>query len=170
MQPLTGTPSLCELVVPEMIRRLQLIRPPLYFYDLHDAVYDVFQPPSQIPLPGVSVTTLPEIPGPAEDAAMGGRLVWILPLLLEFTDTWNEGQVEGNSMRRGYAERARADMKRGAAGDAWILVPSLEGGGFQVRFRLKESSVLLGAPPNQVSAEALVHAEYEENWLDPRTQ
>ena len=161
---LTNAPSIADRVMDAFLARLEeRMHGSGYYFDMRGRIFDVFRPPSEIDLPSLSVTMLPEEIISRHSRGDEGGKHMRLPLLMEFFDSWSEG-LSSRSDRVLLARRARAEMKRAAPGGLWIAEPDP---GFQVYFAVASSNVLVGAADDQVYAEVLVHAEYDENEVDP---
>lgn len=162
---IAGNPPMDELVVDAMIERFKLIAPPLYLFDIEGRVFDVYEAPSEVQLPCVIVTCLPEEVKPA-DASTGGRYECVLPILVEFFEAWHEAPEAAPSTRKRYANRFRSDVRR--AGKAGTNSGDLSVLGSTVQIREKSSSVLLGGANDSIEGEVLFHATYWRNHLDDR--
>lgn len=165
MNLLTDDPSIADRVADAFIARLEeRMQGPTYYFDMRERIFDIFRPPSEIPFPSISVTVLPEETIARHSRGDEGGKYMRLPLLMEFRDAWVEG-VSDQSERVLKARRARAEMKRAAVGGLVITPP-----GLQVYYAIASSSYLVGGADDQIYAEVLVHAEYDESEVDPFEQ
>lgn len=159
---LLETPALADRAMDAFIARLEeRMRPPDYYFDMRGKIFDIFLPPEEVPLPCISVTMLPEEIVTTVSSGSGGQYRIRLPILLEFRDAWHEG-LSTRSDRVKLARRARAEMKRAAAGDIWLEDPD-----FMVTIRLLQSNVLVGGADDQISADVTVAAEFDQHVDDP---
>lgn len=165
MNLLTDDPAIADRVADAFIARLEeRMQGTTYYFDMRGRIFDIFRPPSEIPLPSISVTVLPEEAVARHSRGDEGGKYMRLPLLMEFRDAWVEG-VSDHSERVLKARRARAEMKRAAVGGLMITPP-----GLQVYYTIASSSYLVGGADDQITAEVLVHAEYDESEIDPFQQ
>lgn len=162
MNLLTDAPSIADRVADAFIARLEeRMQGADYYFDMRGRIFDVFRPPAEIPLPHISVTVLPEVTVVRHDRGDDGGKTMQLPLIVEFTDAWVEGLAQ-SSVRVLKARRARAEMKKASVGGLWINPP-----GLQVYYTIASSSYLVGGADDRITAEVLVHAEYDESETDP---
>lgn len=164
MSDLLDEPALADRVMDAFIARLEeRMVPPNYHFDMRGRIFDIFEPPADVPLPCISVTMLPEEVRGTVASGDGGQYQIRLPILIEFRDVWTEA-LATHSDRVRIARRARAEMKRAAAGDLWIASEEIE---FQARITLAQSNVLVGGADDQVSADVTVYAEFDQRVDDP---
>lgn len=154
--------ALSDHVMAAFIARLEeRMHGPNYYWDMRGKIFDAFCLPSEVQLPVLRVTMLPEENLETLSSGAEGQYRIRLPILLEWSDAWVE-QPSQSSERVRIASRARAEIKRAAAGDMWIDPP-----GFQATIRFVQGNILVGGADDEVNADVTVYAEYHENVQDP---